>query len=64
MPTRERYFPGADVYLVREDGEVDLLPITTEEAAELAEADLEANYFAVYMYAHREVDAAGKPLCP
>lgn len=62
MPTRERYFPGTDVYLLREDGEVDLLPVTVEEAAGLAEADPEKNYFPLYRYAHREVDAAGQPI--
>lgn len=62
MPSRERYFPGADVFLVREDGEVDLLPVTVEEAAELAEENPDNNYFALYRYSHREVDAAGKPI--
>lgn len=62
MPDTERYFPGADVYLVREDGEVDLLPITVEEAAELAEESPDDNYFALYAYTKRDVDPAGKPV--
>lgn len=47
---RERYFAGADVFMVRADGDIDYVPVTLQEAAELASLAPDINYFAIYRY--------------